>query len=378
MAEEGLAKNLKQTFRILLAGGGTGGHLYPAIAIAEEILRREPNAEIHFVGTRVGLEARVLPSLGYKLHFSAIRGFRRKLTIKNLWLPFRVMVSSFQCLSLLYKVGPHVVIGTGGYVSGPTLFFAWLMRVPTLIQEQNSYPGATTRFLSRLVDRVHLSYEESKKYFRSHDKLRVSGNPVRSFRRDVDKNEARQRLQLEPERVTLLVFGGSQGARAINRVMAQIAEKIVNNSEAQIVWGTGRLDYSKVVEETRGIGSRLKIFEYIDDMGMAYSASDVIVSRAGATTLAEITLWGLPSILIPYPYAAAGHQESNARTLENLGAAFVILEKDLDDSSLLTQVLELLKSDKLRHKMGSAARAASHPNAAKEIVDSLFELAGKS
>ena len=362
------------SLRLLFAGGGTGGHLYPAIAIAEEVLRRHPDAEIHFVGTRHGLEARVIPKLGYQLHWNVIRGFQRGFSLDNLLLPFRVFVSMFQCLGLLYKVGPWAVIGSGGYVSGPTLFFSALLGIPTLIQEQNSYPGATTRFLAHFVGRVHLSFEESRKYFRSQKKLSVSGNPVRRLFNGKESKEARTKLGLETQRITLLVFGGSQGAHAINQAMIKSMPEIINKTTTQVIWGTGRSDYQIVKMETQKFGSRVRVFEYIDDMQNAYSASDLVVCRSGASTLAEITICGLPSILIPYPYAAAGHQEANARSLEKVGAASVILQSGLNGESLAKVIIELITNKTRRINMGKIAKAISYPNAAQEIVDSLLEL----
>ena len=364
--------------RILFAGGGTGGHLYPAIAIAEELERRFPDVEIHFVGTRLGLEARVVPALGYHLHWNAIRGLRRRLSFENLLLPFRIILSSLQCLRLLHQVGPRAVVGTGGYVSGPTLFFSAILGIPTLIQEQNSFPGATTRLLAHIVDRVHLSFEESRKYFRSQKRLRVNGNPVRTLVSGISRSEARKRLGLDPNRNTLLAFGGSQGAHAINQSMIKAVAQIIDRTSAQIIWGTGRMDYAEVITATKGFGQRVKVLEYIDDMQLAYTACDLVLCRSGASTLAEITLYGLPSILIPYPYATAGHQEANARTLEKLGAAVVVLQRELKAKSLADMVIELLDDKERRIKMGRAATAVSHPHAARDIVDSLLELISSS
>jgi UDP-N-acetylglucosamine--N-acetylmuramyl-(pentapeptide) pyrophosphoryl-undecaprenol N-acetylglucosamine transferase len=359
---------------ILFAGGGTGGHLYPAIAVAEELSKRIKDVDIHFVGTRQGLEARVIPRLGFKLHFNAIRGLRRKLDFENVLLPFRIMASSLQCLKLLHQVGPHVVVGTGGYVSGPTLFYSALLGIPTLIQEQNSFPGVTTRLLAFFVNRVHLSFKESCKYFRSKRKLFISGNPVRTLPSGIEKSEARQKFGLDPNKNTLLVFGGSQGARAINQAMTKALPRILKKSDAQIIWGTGNGDYSEVVRAAKVSEHRIKVLEYIDDMRTAYSASDLVLSRSGASTLAEITCYGLPSILVPYPFATAGHQETNARTLEASGAAVVILQKELEFTLLADKIIELFHDDETRKKMGNAAKAISNPRAAECIVDSLLEL----
>ena len=363
-----------ESIKVLIAGGGTGGHLYPGIAIAEEIKSRFSNADIHFVGTSTGIESRVVPNLGYKLHLISIKGFKRKLDVSNLAFPFCLAVSFFQGVKLLNRLGPQAVVGTGGYVSGPILFLTAMYGIPTLIQEQNSLPGVTTRLLAYFVDRVHLSFKESAKYFSSHNKLRVTGNPVRSLKNRKSKINAKKLFNLDQGRPTLLVFGGSQGARAINETMLKVVPIILDRTLVQIIWGTGRPDYAQVKMEMNEYQDQVKILEYISDMNAAYAASDLVICRSGASTLAEITLCGKPSILIPYPHAAAGHQETNARALEKAGGAVVILQKDLEKTVLADKIIELLNNEKKRKEMGDAAKTTSYPNAAKEIVDSLLEI----
>jgi len=360
--------------KFLFAGGGTGGHLYPAIAIAEMIHEKWPQAEIHFVGTKRGLENRVVPQSGYPLHFLMVRGFRRSFSPKNLLAPFALLGSLVQSVILLLKINPDVVIGTGGYVSGPVLFTAHLLGFRTVIQEQNSYPGVTTRLLARIVDRVHISYKESEKYFKNKAKLRLSGNPVRVNLLKKDKAEARSVFRLQPEKLTLLIFGGSQGAMAINNAVADAVDQIMHETDAQIIWSTGTLGLKMAQEKARQFPGRMWVGDYIDDMASAYAASDLVVSRAGAISLAEITNAGLPSILIPYPFAAANHQQTNAESLQAAGAATMILQRDLTAEKLAQTILTLLHDDEKRKKMAHSARQAAYPDATREIVASIFEL----
>ena len=360
----------------LFAGGGTGGHLFPAIAIAQKIRQEMKNSEIEFVGTKQGLEYRVIPKLGYRIHYISVRGLRRKLTPSNVLVPFRLVLSFIQCAAILRRVRPCAVIGTGGYVSGPMLFMASRLGYPTVVQEQNSYPGVTTRLLARWVDRVHLSFEASRAFFRNQSNLFVTGNPVRDFARDMTREQARARFQLTPERPVVLVFGGSQGALAINRAMLGALDEVMASTPIQLLWSTGPIGYEEVKAGAEKYADRIRVYEFIEDMGAAYAASDLAVCRAGATTLAEITVCGLPAILIPYPYAAAGHQEANARTLEAAGAARVVLEKELSGKLLAKEIEDFFRTPDLGAKMSEAARSASFPNATSEIVRSIFEVAG--
>lgn len=358
----------------VFAGGGTGGHLYPALAIAKELEKTVGKCEIHFVGTKKGIENRVVPDYGYPLHLISVRGVTRKPTPTNAVVPFRVLWSLLQCGRILCKTRPAAVVGTGGYVSGPVLFMASLLGYPTLIQEQNSYPGVTTRLLAKRAKRVHLSFKESLKYFKKQSNLIVSGNPVRDLRIRLSKKEARQHFNLEAEKSTLLVFGGSQGAVAINHAVLDSLEMLMHETDVQIIWSTGKTGFQEVQERIKEYSNRIWISNYIDEMQVAYAASDLVISRAGAMTLAEITMYRLPSILIPYPYAAAGHQLANARSLEKSGAAVVIVEKDLEGYILAKEISRLLDDSNTLKKMQQAAGNAAFPNATTEIVKSVLEI----
>lgn len=359
----------------LFAGGGTGGHLYPAIAIAEAIRRQQPESEIHFVGTSKGLENTVIPQHGYPLHRIAVRGFSRVNLLQNFSVPFRLFWSLAQCCSILRRLKPCIVIGTGGYVSGPMLFMARTKGYPTLIQEQNSYPGVTTRLLSRWVDRVHVSFQDSLQYLPRKERVMLTGNPVRNFDLNISKENARKFFTLLPDRITLFIFGGSQGAQTINRAFSAILDRLMRETDLQILWSTGRLGHEDAERQAQSWSDRIKAMPFIHEMEKAYAAADLCIARAGAITLAEITLFGLPSILIPYPFAAANHQHINALALHSAGAAQVIPETELSPQKLFENILDLINDPGRRAQMGAAARRAAFPGAADQIVSSIFELA---
>ncbi len=358
----------------ICAGGGTGGHLYPAIAIAQRIKEERPEARIIFVGTARGLESRVIPELGYPLAVIAVRGLARRLTLKNLLLPFVLFYSLLQCLALLFKFRPVAVIGTGGYVSGPLLFTASLLGFPTLIQEQNGYPGATTRLLARVVKRVHISFEESRRYFKNEKKLRLTGNPVRRFTFAKSKEDACREFGLAADKPILLVFGGSQGAQAINNALLETLDDLMIQSDVQIIWSTGKYDIHNVRKNVEKYSDRLWVSEYISDMETAYTAAALALGRAGALTIAELTLAGVPAILVPFPHAAANHQEKNARALVAVGACVMILQKDLTADRLLAEILSVLNDEQKKRALSDAAKKAAFPTATADIVESVFEI----
>ncbi len=362
-----------EPLRIVIAGGGTGGHLLPGLALAEEIRRRWPS-QIVFVGTRRGIEARLLPKLGWPLHYLWIRGLRRRLSPDLLLFPIRLLVSVAQCAGLYRRFKPDAVIGTGGYVSGPALLSALMMGIPTIIQEQNSYPGLVNRMLARYVRQVHLSFPGSEKFFRKKEHIWVSGNPVRIAGSSSTPAASRESFGLSAERPTLLVFGGSQGAHAINRVVLEALPELLESTDLQVIWATGPAEAEKVQAATEAWRERVAVFSFIDRMPDAYRAADLVIARAGASTVAEITCSGLPAILIPYPYAAAGHQEQNARALAEAGAAWMILEKDLTATRLIEAVRALMESESRRREMAEVARRLARPEAARTIVDHLAEL----
>ncbi len=358
--------------RIIFTGGGTGGHIFPAVAIAEEVKKSKPDAEIFFIGTKNKIEAKVIPKKGYPFYSIWISGWRRKLHWESILFPLKVIVAMIQSYSILKKINPDVVVGTGGYVCGPVVRMASYLGIPTLIQEQNSYPGVTTRMLAPGADQVHITFDETRKYLKHTGNVFTSGNPTRNELDSVSRDEALKKFGFDPSRPVVLVFGGSQGAETINNAILQSMTTLRDN-EAQLLWITGDAMYDKVKENV-GQHEDHRIVPFIDDMASAYAAATLAVCRAGATTIAELTRTGVPAILVPYPYAAANHQEFNARTLSDHGAARLVLNTDLVRE--LPDILnELLGSPATLASMRKKAKALGKPDAGKTIAQSILELA---
>ena len=356
--------------RIHFAGGGTAGHLYPALAIAKEFRNRFPNCEIAFWGTKKGIEYRLKDQLGYRLNFIRIRGFKRNLTLENLLIPLEFMASVINLLFQFLRKRPDLVVGSGGYVSLPVVSSAVTLRIPTAIHEQNSFPGASTRLLGKWAKRIYLTYGSSEKYFKHKDKIKVFGNPVRQIDSSVDPFVALQEFAFDSSKKTLFIFGGSQGALKINELMIEIAPQIIQECGIQIIWATGSNHYKKIVE-TFGDQSGIKLFPFIHRIYSAYAACNLCICRAGATTIAELTYLEVPAILIPFPYATAGHQEYNARDLESKGAAICLLEGDLDADKLFQTIKETINDDAKLSKMKMNMKSLARPNAAHDIVSDL-------
>jgi len=359
--------------RVVFAGGGTGGHLYPAIAIAEAFQRRAPKFDCVFVGAARGLETRVIPPLGYRLELMPVRGLLRKLTLSNLLAPVFLLKSIWQCLRLFKKFKPRLIIGTGGYVSGPALFAAWLSGRKFVVQEQNSFPGLVNRWWGERADLVFLSFEESKKFFRRQKHLRVVGNPVRANLAGGNREAAANKWNLKPDRVTLLVFGGSQGARRINELMLEILPRLAALENFQMLWATGPQNFDQIASRAAN-ASNIKIVPYFDDMASAYTLADFALCRAGASTIFELTNCGLPSLLVPFPFATADHQTFNARALEEAGAARLLIEKELTAEKLFDNLHELTAKPEVRQIMSAAAKKLARPHAADEIVEMCLSL----
>ncbi len=358
--------------RIIIAGGGTGGHVFPAIAIAEEIKKLNPDAEIVFVGTRKKIESWVIPQKGYRFHPVWISGWSRKLQWESILFPIKVIVAMIQSYAIIKRFKPDVVVGTGGYVCGPVVRAASFRGIPTVIQEQNSYPGVTTRMLASKAQCVHITFDETRKYLKRTDNVFTSGNPTRNELGSVAREEALRKFNFDPSKPVVLVFGGSQGAATINNAIAgSIA--VFEKHNAQLLWVTGDVMYEGIKEKFEERKDRI-IVPFIDDMASAYAAATLAVCRAGATTIAELTRIGLPSILVPYPYAAANHQEFNARTLADNGAARMIRNTDLI-SELPGVLTEMLSEPGTLAAMSEKARSLGKPDAGKIIARSIIEAA---
>jgi UDP-N-acetylglucosamine--N-acetylmuramyl-(pentapeptide) pyrophosphoryl-undecaprenol N-acetylglucosamine transferase len=288
--------------------------------------------------------------------------------------PWCLLLGMLRSWLIVRRFRPHVVVGTGGYVSGPAVLLASLMGVPTLIHEQNSLPGATTRLLSSRVDQVHLSFPHSRRYFRRQNHLRINGNPLRAGMGRVERSEACRSLSLDPRRKTVLITGGSQGAHSVNMAVADDFEQL-KTEDVQILWQTGSRDLAMIRERFQDQGRRMVVTDFISDMRMAYGAADVVVCRAGATTVAEVAVCGLPAIFVPYPYATADHQRINALAMVKTGAAEMVLNGELKGGRLMSVLISLLRDETKRKTMAHNSRQFGHPEAAVAVARAVCQLA---
>jgi UDP-N-acetylglucosamine--N-acetylmuramyl-(pentapeptide) pyrophosphoryl-undecaprenol N-acetylglucosamine transferase len=291
------------------------------------------------------------------------------MSAENMVFPFKIVAGVVQSFFLMRTLRPHVVVGTGGYVCGPPLFAASVMGIPTLIQEQNSYPGITTRLLARRATEVHLTFAKSKRYFTRQDNLKVSGNPTRRTVGTISREEGARHFGLDSERATLLVFGGSLGATSINNAMMQVAPMVAAGT--QILWQTGERDYDRI--RTGVTGPNIRVLKFIEQMEYAYAVCDLAICRAGATTVAELARAGVPAILVPYPYAAADHQAENARAMVEAGAAVVIADSDLQ-AQLQDMIGDLMHDSTRRSDMANRARTVGRQDAAEVIAQAVLHL----
>ena len=364
--------------RVIVAGGGTGGHLFPGMAVVEELKRRTPDLDVLYVGTARGIEARLIPEMGEKLELievTPLKGRTAKELAKSLSILPKAMGRATQ---ILRKFRPDLVIGVGGYASGPLLAAASALRIPTALLEQNASVGLTNRLLAPMVGRAYVTYESTAASF-GKKKTRVSGNPVRRAfveaarlaLSDPDGAQARSRR--------ILILGGSQGARTLNQLVPMaLAHADVAANGFDIVHQTGTSSVAETQKRYDDLGVKATVVPFIDDMARAYASASLVISRAGATTLAEICAMGCASILVPFPHAADDHQRKNAEALSALGAAHSITESELNIEVLSRAVSELLDAPERRHAMADAARKQGHPEAAASIVDDLLSWLGQS
>ncbi|MFH2010544.1 MAG: undecaprenyldiphospho-muramoylpentapeptide beta-N-acetylglucosaminyltransferase [bacterium] len=356
--------------RVLIAGGGTGGHLFPGIAVAEEVLAR--GGEVLFVGTERGIEARVLPELGLPLRTIRVQGLARVSWKQRLQFLVDAPVAAFQAIDVLASFRPQVVVGVGGYSSGPVVLAAAAAFVPTVILEQNSVPGITNRLLGRVVRQVFGAFEESRLHFPA-GKMQLLGNPVRRSIVEALRGADDELTHLSNGRLNVLAFGGSQGARFLNECFMEAAPALAEQAVA-LVHQTGEADHARVSQAYAAAGLQAEVVPFISDMAARYAQADLIVCRAGATTLSELAIVGRPAVLVPFPYATHNHQESNAREYEGRGAALCRPQRDLDGTILVNLIRELADDEPRRTAMAVAMRALGRPRAAASIVDRLEAL----
>ncbi|QSE99043.1 undecaprenyldiphospho-muramoylpentapeptide beta-N-acetylglucosaminyltransferase [Fulvivirga lutea] len=363
----------KEPYRFIISGGGTGGHIYPALAVANEIKSQHPDSEILFVGAQGKMEMTKVPEAGYKIVGLWISGLQRRVTIQNLLLPFKVIHSFFSAIGIVKKFSPNAVLGFGGYASGPMMFAANSRKVPTLIQEQNSYAGLTNKKFGKKAKSICVAYEGMEQYF-PKDVIKFTGNPVRSDILSLEnkRDEAIQHFELDPNKKTVLVLGGSLGARTINRSIAGHLDKVVKGG-FQVLWQTGRFYYNDMKNVAADYGSNIKVHEFIKRMDLAYASADVVVSRAGALSISELCLVGKPTILVPSPNVAEDHQTKNARSLCTNGAAILIRDSE-SEKSLMNNVVDLLGDKEKQASLSAALKKMGKPNATKDIVSEVMRI----
>ena len=361
-------------YKIILSGGGTGGHIYPAIAIANELKARYPDTEFLFVGAKDRMEMEKVPQAGYKIEGLWISGIQRKLTFKNLIFPFKLISSLWNAKKIIKRFKPDVTIGTGGFASGPLLQMAATSGVPSLIQEQNSYPGITNKLLAKKVQKICVAYDGLERFFPAN-KLVKTGNPVRQDLLDIDSKveEAKQFFKLEDGKKTVLVIGGSLGARRINELIKDELDYF-NTLNVQVIWQCGKLYYS--ANKIHGNEKHVRLYEFINEMDLAYAAADIIISRAGASSVSELCIVGKPVIFIPSPNVAEDHQTKNALAVVTENAALLIKESDLvvDFENKFTQ---LLASPEKQELLGKNIKKLALIDATKQIVDEVEKLLKK-
>ena len=359
--------------RIVIAGGGTGGHLFPGITIARELRKRFDDTQVLFVVGRRKMERDIIFNAGFEARSIDVEGMLGKGLLARIRALSKVLIGSIQSLTIMRDFRPHLIVGVGGYSSGPVCLVAWLLGIPTAIHEQNSFPGLTNRILAPLAKKVFISFEQSRRYFRGGD-LFLSGNPIRDEL--VHLKPLRRR---DNQRFVILVMGGSQGARAINRaVVAALKELRAAGLLPFVIHQTGKEDLRRVIDDYHALGLDGEVRAFIEDMASAYGRADLVICRAGATTIAELAALGKPSILIPYPYAAHKHQDINAGALVAIGGADMILESELNGTSLARKVKRYMEYREELERMSSLALRAGRPRAGEIIVEQLMELLNKA
>jgi len=365
----------KEPYRMIISGGGTGGHIYPAIAIANAFKARFSDAEILFVGAKGKMEMEKVPQAGYNIEGLWISGLQRKLTLDNLSFPFKVISSLWKSRKIVRRVKPDIVVGVGGYASGPLLRVASNKGIPAVLQEQNSYAGLTNKILAGKVKRICVAYPNMDQFFPA-EKVRLTGNPVRKDIAELDgkKSVALAHFGFKADQPVLMILGGSLGARTLNDAMVLALETLVE-SDVQVIWQCGKFYYEEMQANLGKVvnNGNIKLFQFLKEMDLAYAAADVVISRAGALSVSELSIAGKPTLFVPSPNVAEDHQTKNAKAMVDQGAA--ILVKDADAREMLIEsALELLKNTDRQAELSTNIKALAKPNAAEEIVDEIVEL----
>ena len=361
----------KETYKFILSGGGTGGHIYPAIAIANELKFRFPNAKFLFVGAKDRMEMEKVPQAGYEIEGLWISGIQRKLSFENLKFPFKLLSSIFRSRKIIKNFKPDAIVGTGGFASGPLLQVANSKGIPTLIQEQNSYPGITNKLLSKKAKSICVAYEGLERFF-PKEKIVLTGNPIRKdlINADNKRVEASSHFKLDNSKLTLLVLGGSLGARRINQLIESKLSFFSENN-IQLIWQCGKLYYEQYKEHSNKEG--VQVHAFLNQMDLAYAAADIIISRAGASSVSELCVVGKPVMFIPSPNVAEDHQTKNAQAIVSKNGAVMLREKDID-SDFDNLFSDLVKDESKRESLSKNIKSLALPNATKDIVDEIEKL----
>lgn len=366
--------NDKKNIKVIISGGGTGGHIFPAIAIANALKKSSENIEILFVGAEGKMEMEKVPAAGYKIEGLRISGLQRRLTLSNLSFPLKVIASVLKAGKIIKRFKPDVAVGVGGYASGPLLYAATRKGIPTLIQEQNSYPGITNKILAKRVNKICVAYQGMEKYF-PKNKIILTGNPVRQDVINIENKKTRglEYFELTENKKTLLVLGGSLGARTINESIKAALEKI-KNSGIQLIWQTGKTFFPQAQEVVKPYEQNgIKTYDFINKMDYAYSVADVVISRAGASSVSELSLVKKPSILVPSPNVAEDHQTKNAMALVNHHAAVLVKDDEAREKLIIT-ALELINNDEQQSKLQNNIAKLGLQNSAEVIANEVLGL----
>lgn len=364
--------------RILISGGGTGGHVFPAIAIADAIKQLRQDAEILFVGAIGKIEMEKVPQAGYQIVGLDIKGFKRSLSLDTFVTMFKAAKSLLKAVGIVRKFKPDLAIGVGGYASGPVLKVASLLNVPTVIQEQNSYAGVTNKLLAQKAKKIFVAYEGMDKFF-DKSKIVNAGNPIRSNIKsaDISNAAAKEKLGFSANDKLILIMGGSLGARTINEALVASSEEIKAHTDINLYWQVGKLYLQEFKQKEIATYKQVVMKDFIEDMALAYAAADIIVARAGALTISELALVGKPAILVPSPNVAEDHQTHNAMSLVNAGAAILVKDKEAGQT-LVTSMIDLVNDATKCETLSQNMKKLGKPNAAEEIAKGVLEVIGKN
>lgn len=360
-----------QNLKFIISGGGTGGHIYPAIAIANELKEQYPNAQFLFVGAKDKMEMQKVPQAGYEIKGLWIAGIQRKITLKNLMFPIKLVSSLWKSYRIIKKFKPNVVIGTGGFASGAVLKMATMMKIPVVVQEQNSYPGITNKLLAKKANTICVAYEGLDSFF-PKDKIKLTGNPVRQDLLDIDTKRIKSLtyFELDSTKRTLLVLGGSLGARRINQLIAQEID-FITQLGVQVIWQCGKLYYDEYSH--LNTKENVHVLAFIDKMDLVYAAADIIISRSGASSVSELCIVGKPTIFIPSPNVSEDHQTKNAMAIVKKKGALILKESQLD-TEFKNTFAELISNDDMQNMLSKKIHKLALPNATKEIVIEIEKL----